>query len=218
MTWLLRFYQSNIGLKVVMALTGAGLFGFVFFHMLGNLQVFWGERILDEYAAFLHDHPTVLWLARGGLLTMVLAHIHAAFTLTNRSRLARPKGYKNFQRSNRAELGMRLSSIIVLGFIIFHLLHFTTGTFHHDYTHGEVYHNVVSAFKLAPIAIFYMLANALLGLHLYHGLWSMFRTLGVSTPRYDGLARNFARVSALTIVAGNVLMPLAGLIGLLPAA
>ena len=215
MSWLLRFYQSSIGMKVVMALTGIVLFGFVIGHMVGNLQVFWGEHILDSYAAFLHEHPTVLWPVRGFLLACTLTHMHAAITLTARSNAARPQGYKKLATKSYPHTAMRVSALFVLAFIVFHLLHLTFGMFHPSFVHGEVYNNVTTAFNQPLIAIVYALANLLLGIHLYHGLWSMFRTLGVSSPRYDALARMFARVFALTVVAGNVFIPLA--VWLLPA-
>ena len=214
MNWILRFYMSNIGLKIVMALTGLGMLGFLVVHLVGNLQIFWEPEIINDYAEALHSHPTVLWPLRLGLIGMILSHIHAAVTLTSRSMAARPEGYKKLKRSKRAELGMRLSGVIVLGFIIFHLLHMTTGNLHSDYIAGDVYHNVTTAFANPLIAIVYMVCNLLLGVHLFHGLWSMFRTLGVASPRYDRLARAGATVLTLTIVGGNVFMPLAILAGL----
>ncbi len=215
MSWLLRFYNSNIGLKIVMAITGVVMFGFVLGHMIGNLQVFWGEEILDGYAASLHDHPTLLWPIRGVLLGSLLAHVHAAVTLTLRSKAARPVGYRKHKRTSRSELFMRITGVAVLAFIVFHLMHLTLGMFHSSFVHGEVYNNVVAAFSNPLIAIVYIAANLMLGPHLYHGLWSLLRTLGMSNPRYDQLARGFATVFALTIVAGNVLMPLSIMAGLI---
>jgi succinate dehydrogenase / fumarate reductase cytochrome b subunit len=124
-------------------------------------------------------------------------------------------GYRKLNRSKRAELGMRLSGVVVLLFIIYHLLHLTFGTAHGDFIAGDVYHNVTTAFENPVIAIVYMVCNVLLGVHLFHGLWSMFRTLGVSNPRYDQLARGAATALTLTIVGGNVFMPLAILVGLI---
>ena len=215
MSWILRFYTSNIGLKVVMALTGFAMFGFLLGHLVGNLQIFWGAEIINDYAKMLHDHPTVLWPVRLGLIGIILAHIHASVTLTRRSMAARPEGYRKLNRSKRVETGMRLSGVVVLGFIIYHLLHLTAGTVHSDYIQGDVYHNVTTAFANPVVAIVYMVCNVLLGVHLFHGLWSMFRTLGVSNPRYDRLARGAATALTLTIVGGNVFMPLAILAGLL---
>lgn len=215
MSWILRFYMSNIGLKIVMALTGFGMFGFLIAHMLGNLQIFWGAEIINGYAESLHDHPTVLWPLRLGMIASIGAHIHAAVTLTSRSMAARPEGYKKLKRTKRVELGMRLSGVVVLGFVIYHLLHLTFGSVHSDYIQGDVYHNVTTAFANPVVAIVYMVCNVLLGVHLFHGLWSMFRTLGVSNPRYDRLARGLATALTLTIVGGNVFMPLAILAGLL---
>ena len=109
---------------------------------------------------------------------------------------------------------MRLSGVVVLGFIIYHLLHLTVGAVHHDFQPGDVFHNVTTAFSNPLIAVVYMVCNVLLGVHLFHGLWSMFRTLGVSNPRHDRLARVLATALTLTVVGGNVFMPLAVLVGL----
>ncbi len=214
MSWIFRFYTSNIGLKVVMALTGLGMFGFLVAHLLGNLQVFWDPEIINAYGKALHDHPTVLWPLRFGMIGMVLAHIHAAITLTSRSMAARPVGYRKLQRTRRAEMGMRLSGVVVLGFIIYHLLHMTFGSVHSDFIAGVVHHNLTVAFKSPIVAVVYMVCNLLLGLHLFHGLWSMFRTLGVAGPRYDQLARYAATALTAFIVGGNVFIPLAILVGL----
>ena len=168
MSWLLRFYMSNIGLKIVMALTGFAMFGFLVTHMLGNLQIFWGAEIINGYAESLHDHPTVLWPLRFGLIGSILAHIHAAVTLTSRSMAARPEGYRKLKRSKRVETSMRLSGVVVLLFVIYHLLHLTFGTAHGDYIAGDVYHNVTTAFSNPIIAIVYMVCNVLVGVHLFH--------------------------------------------------
>ena len=128
---------------------------------------------------------------------------------------ARPQGYKKLKRTKRAELSMRLSGVVVLGFIIYHLLHLTFGTAHSNYIPGDVFHNVTTAFKNPAVAGVYIVCNVLLGVHLFHGLWSMFRTLGVSSPRYDQLARHAATALTLTVVGGNVFMPFAVLIGLI---
>jgi succinate dehydrogenase / fumarate reductase cytochrome b subunit len=216
MTWALNFYRSTIGMKVVMAVTGIMLFGFVVGHMVGNLQIFWGEEIIDGYAKSLHDHPTILWPIRGGLLSAMLLHMHAAITLTRRSRAARPKGYKKLRRSNYATLGMRTSAIFVFLFIIYHLAHLTFGLGVEGFEHGHVYSNVKSAFSKPLIGAVYIIANGLLGLHLYHGLWSMFRTLGVSSSRYDTLARYFAKGFTFLIVAGNIFIPVGIMVGFLP--
>lgn len=214
MSWALNFYRSTIGMKVVMAITGVLLFGFVIGHMVGNLQVFWGEDILDNYAKFLHDHPTVLWPVRGGLLAALVMHMHAAITLTRRSNAARPQGYKKIRQTNYAAVGMRTSALFVFAFIVYHLLHMTFGLGIDTYEEGEVFHNVTTAFRGVGTVVIYVVANALLGLHLYHGLWSMCRTLGVSSARYDALARTGAKVFTALVVLGNVFIPIGVYLGL----
>ena len=207
MSWALRFYNSSIGMKVVMAVTGVMMFGFVIAHMLGNLQVFWGPEILNKYAEFLHEHPTFLWVLRFGLIGAVLAHIHAAWTLTMRSRAARPSGYKKTARGSYAHIGMRTSAFFLLAFIVYHLLHMTFGVVHHDFQHHEVFHNLVLGFQVKPVAGHRSTSSrnvAFWGMHLYHGLWSMLQTLGVSNhPRYDALEPEYGAGRLRRVVGGR---------------
>ncbi len=211
------FFTSTVGKKVVMAVTGIILFGFVVGHMIGNLQVYLGAHALDEYAVFLREfgHGTGLWLARGGLLAATLLHIWAAVALARTSIAARPVGYRQrkWRDSTYASRTMRWSGPILLLFIIYHLLHMTTGTVHSDFHHGQVYRNVITGFRSLPVTIFYVVAQLALGLHLYHGIWSMLHTLGLSHPRYDGLRNGFSTLFAIIVVIGNISIPLAVLSG-----
>lgn len=225
MTWFGSFYRSAIGKKAVMALSGLILFGFIFIHMVGNLKLYMGATHLNEYAHFLRTFGTpavpetgVLWIFRIVLLAAVILHIHSAFTLTRMNWEARPVGYKDrdFVKATYASRTMRWGGVIILLFVIYHLLHFTTGQAHPDFVAGDVYHNIVSpfgGFQTWWVAAIYIIANLALGLHLYHGVWAMFGSLGFSNPRFEGWRKNFASVFAIVITLGNVSFPLAVLTG-----
>ncbi len=212
------FAASSIGRKVVMAVTGAILFGFVFVHMLGNLQVYLGPEALNHYGAFLREmlHGAGLWIVRAILLVAVSLHIWSATSLTLESRRARPVGYREqkWKESTYASRTMRWGGVILLLFVIYHLLHLTTGTVHPSFIEGDVYHNFVAGFRSVPVSLFYIFAMVALGLHLRHGVWSMCQTLGVSHPRYIRMAHIGAWIFAAVIVIGNISFPIAVLAGI----
>jgi succinate dehydrogenase / fumarate reductase cytochrome b subunit len=212
------FVGSSIGRKVIMAVTGAILFGFVLAHMLGNLQVYLGPEAINNYGVFLRQalHGTGIWIARAVLLSAVLLHIWSATSLTLESRRARPEGYRveKWKESTYASRTMRWGGVILLLFIIYHLLHFTTGTVHQTFIEGDVYHNFVAGFRSVAVSLFYIFAMLALGLHLRHGVWSMFQTLGVSHPRYMRIVHVGAWIFAAVIVIGNISFPLAVLAGI----
>ena len=212
------FAGSTIGRKVIMAVTGAILFGFVLAHMLGNLQVYLGPEAMNNYAVFLRQvlHGTGLWIARVVLLVAVVLHIWSAASLTLTSRRARPEGYRKekWKESTYASRTMRWGGVILLLFVIYHLLHFTTGTLHQSFIEGDVYHNFVAGFRNVWVSAFYIFAMLAIGLHLRHGLWSMCQTLGVSHPRYIRMAHVGAWIFAAIVVIGNISFPLAVLAGI----
>ncbi|MEP7028155.1 MAG: succinate dehydrogenase cytochrome b subunit [Candidatus Eisenbacteria bacterium] len=212
------FFTSTIGQKVVMAVTGLVLVGFVFVHLAGNLLLYQGPEAINAYGRELREllHGSAIWIARATLLAAVVLHVWSATALTLKNRAARPVGYRQWQAkdSTYASRTMRWSGVIVLAFVVYHLLHFTFGSVHPDFIEGDVYHNVVTGFQAWPASLFYIVAMVLLGFHLNHGVWSMFHTLGVSHPRYRAMARAFAAVFALGIVLGNISFPLAVLFGL----
>jgi succinate dehydrogenase / fumarate reductase cytochrome b subunit len=224
MTWLANLYRSAVGKKAVMAVTGLILFGFVFVHMVGNLKLYLGPEHLNEYAEALRTILTpivpregVLWIARIVLLVAVVFHIHSAYALTMMNREARPVAYRDreFVKASYASRTMRWGGVIILLFIIYHLLHLTLGVVQRDtFVPGDVYHNVVSGFQVWWIAAFYILANLALGLHLYHGVESLFSSLGVTHKRFENWRRMFATVFAVLITVGNVSFPLMVLVGI----
>ena len=202
-----------------MAVTGAILFGFVLAHMAGNFTVYLGPEAMNGYAVFLRQflHGAGLWIARAVLLLAVILHIWSATSLTLSSRAARPVGYRERQwtESTYASRTMRWSGVIILFFVIYHLLHFTFGTVHPSFVEGDVYHNLVVGFQSVPVSLFYIVAMILLGLHLRHGVWSMFQTLGVSHPRYIRWAHIASWIFAAIVVIGNCSFPIAVLAGLI---
>jgi succinate dehydrogenase / fumarate reductase, cytochrome b subunit len=213
------FLRSSIGRKVVMAVTGAILFGFVLGHMTGNLLVYLGPEALNGYAVFLREflHGAGLWVARAVLLAAVVLHIWSATSLTLASRRARPVAYaeQKWKESTYASRTMRWSGVILFAFIVYHLMHFTFGNVHPTFIEGDVYHNFIAGFRSVPVSAVYIVAMIFLGLHLRHGVWSMFQTLGVSHPRYIAMAKTGAWIFAAIIVLGNISFPLAVLAGIL---
>lgn len=209
--------SSTVGKKMVMAATGVILFGFVVGHMLGNLQVYLGPKALNGYAALLRElgHGGAIWIARGGLLAAVGLHVWAATSLTLASWAARPVGYRRFRarESTYASRTMVWSGPLLALFIVYHLMHFTLGNVHPSFVEGDVYRNVIVGFRVWPVSAFYVLAQLALGLHLYHGVWSMLQTLGLSHPRYNPWRSAFSAAVTTAVVLGNISIPVAVLAG-----
>jgi succinate dehydrogenase / fumarate reductase cytochrome b subunit len=210
-----RFYASTTGKKAVMAVSGCILFLFVLGHLIGNLQIYEGPDKLNRYAALLRSMPALLWSVRTVLLAMVLLHIWSSVQLAARNMGARPEGYrkKKATGSSYASRTMYWSGPIILAFVIYHLLDFTFGKVNPHYEPGNVYGNVLASFQLVPVAAFYIIAMLMLCLHLYHGLWSMFQSLGIAHPRYTPMLRKGAAVVAILIATGNISIPVAVLAG-----
>ena len=214
-----HFLGSTIGKKAVMAVSGLILFGFVIAHMIGNLQAYAGPAALNAYAVWLRElgHGAGLWIARATLLAAVLAHIGSATALTIASRQARPVGYRErrWEESTYASRTMMWSGPILALFVVYHLLHLTSGTLHPQFVEGDVYHNFVTGFRVPLVSAFYILAMFALGLHLYHGAWSMLQTLGLSHPRWNPLRNAVAIGLAMIVVIGNISFPIAVLAGII---
>jgi succinate dehydrogenase / fumarate reductase, cytochrome b subunit len=213
----LTFYSTSIGKKVVMAITGLILFGFVIGHMLGNLQVFMGANQMNAYAAMLKANATLLWGVRIVLLVGVILHIVAAVQLTRMSQRSRPEGYhyKDVIQADYAARTMRWSGPIIAVFVIYHLLHFTTGSVHPQFDVHDVYHNVISGFRVWPVSLFYIIAMVALAFHLWHGVWSLFQTLGLINPKSNKIIHRLAAIATLALVIGFISIPMAVLAGLI---
>ena len=218
-------WRTSIGLKVTMALSGVVWVGFVIGHMLGNLKVYQGAEAFNHYAEGLRvfgdpflGRGQALWIARIVLIVALALHVWSAWRLARRSRAARDVGYRKrdaieFSRASRT---MRWGGVALLAFIVYHILHFTLGTVHPDFVHGDAYHNFVVGFQSLPVAGVYGIAMIALGLHLYHGVWSAFQTLGFGDGEdHDiGWHRSLAAAVALVVALGNLTFPVAVLTGI----
>lgn len=222
MSLVIGFYRSSLGKKAVMAVTGLILFGFVLVHMAGNLKLYQGEAAYDAYAEHLRElgapifaHGQLLWVFRFVLLAAVGLHLHAATVLTLQNWKARPARYevRESLQSTYAARTMRWGGVIVLLFVLYHLAQLTLGWAHPDFQPGKVFQNVIVAFSIPWVAIFYVVANLALGLHLYHGLWSLFQSLGWNHPKLNPWRRRFAAFFAAAVTLGNVSFPIAVLTG-----
>ena len=232
--FLLDLYSTAVGKKYVMGITGIAMMGFVVSHMIGNLKMYMGAADLDHYAHFLQTllYPLapkgwVLWGLRGGLITMLFLHLHAAYSLTVLNRHARPVKYqskRDYQIASFASRTMRWSGLVILAFLAWHLLDLTFGVVNSHVgemiTHPgdeesvkSVYASVVHSFERTPVALFYVVANILLGIHLFHGAWSIFQSLGWNSPRFNNWRRAFATGFAAVVVLGNVSFPIAVMAG-----
>ena len=222
--FLLDLYGTAVGKKYAMALSGIALMGYVFAHMIGNLKMYLGPEDINHYGEFLREllvpiapRTVVLWILRIGLLGAVVLHIHAAYSLTILTRAARAVKYqraRDYEVANFASRTMRWTGIIVLLFVLWHLADFTWGWVNPGYVRGDVYRNVDASLSRVPVALLYVVANIALGVHLYHGAWSLFQSMGWNRPRFNKWRRGFAIGFATLIVIGNVSFPIAVLAGI----
>ncbi len=222
---LLRLWQSSLGKKYVMALSGLGLYLFVIIHLLGNLQIFAGPVKLNAYAHTLKASPLVLWGGRLGLLALVSLHITVALQLTHANRRARAQAYAVGKpvASTFAQRSILISGLIILAFILFHLAHFTLGLVEPQYLqlHDPLtgYHDVrrmmIEGFSQPLVAVFYIAAMGLLLLHLSHGVSSTFQSLGLRSNQTFGFFDKLAKGSGLLLFLGNSAIVLAILTGVI---
>jgi succinate dehydrogenase / fumarate reductase cytochrome b subunit len=210
-------WRSTVGKKIVMAVTGLIMVAFVIAHVAGNLLAFDGPAKINAYGAFLKGTPELLWTERVVLLVAVTLHIVAAVQLTLIEKASRPIQYakREYQAATFASRTIRWGGVFLAVFIVFHILHMTTGTVHPDFIDGDVYHNMVVGFSVPWVAAFYVVAMIALGLHLYHGAWSSFRTLGITQPSAHPLRRRVVAVVSIAIAALFASIPLAVVTGIL---
>lgn len=215
-------WSTTIGLKIAMAVSGLLLVGFVLFHMVGNLQVFGGRDVYNDYAAFMQGLGGIIWVARLGLLGLLVVHVGAAVALTRRNLAARPQRYAGLQtqRTSPAARTMTLTGIVVLAYIAYHLAHFTLGVAHPEHFGAldaqgrhDVYTNFVLSFQNPIIVVTYLVANLAVAAHLAHATSSMFRTLGLSVGRLKQPIAMVGPAVGIAVALGNTAMPLACLMG-----
>lgn len=222
-----HIFESSLGKKYLMAVTGFLLFLFVIAHLVGNLQVFLGPEAINRYGYFLQSNYELLWPARIGLIILVVVHIWSAAKLSLENRAARPVRYATYQAlgSTYASRTMLMSGLIVLAFVIYHLLHFTamvqyinlTGQNFESFTDPQHRHDIfkmmVVGFNNGWVSAFYIVGVALLCLHLSHGASSMFQSIGWKSDAYRPFLDNAARVVAVLIFLGYTSIPVAILLG-----
>jgi len=231
--FLLDLYSTAVGKKYVMAITGIIGIGFVIVHMLGNLKLYLGkvehngELVYDAdlYGEWLREllvpflpRTVTLWLLRLVLIGALILHVHAAYGLTVLNRKARAVKYqspRDYEVANFASRTMRWTGIIVALFLIWHLADLTWGWVHPDFIRGAVYWNVDQSLSRWPVALFYIVANLALGVHLFHGTWSLFQSMGWNNPRFNQWRKGLAVGVASIVVVGNVSFPIAVLAGVI---
>src|SRR5580700_1889617 len=214
----LRFWNTTNGKKAVMAVSGAVLAGFVVAHLIGNLQIFLGPDQFNGYARTLRRLPELVWPTRAVLLVMVMLHIWSSLQLAVIKSEARPLGYVKRQSagSSYASRTMYMSGPILAAFVVYHLMQFTFGIGGTPYSVYDTYGNVINGFRVPVVAGFYVLAMAMLCLHLRHGLWSMFQTLGFHNPRHMRRLKRLANLLALFVFFGFISIPVAVLTRVIP--
>lgn len=223
MTTNTTFLATSVGKKVVMAVSGFIVFGFVVVHILGNLQLFLGPEKLNSYAAFLQGLGPIKWAIRGFLAASVVVHIVSAAQVTLQSWRARPTGYvvKRFRETNYAARTMRVGGPLIGLFVAYHLLHFTTGHCHPvkaGFSPDEngilnVYNTVIWGFQDPLASGIYIVTMVLIGLHLYHGLWSMMQSVGLNHHKWNHLRKGFAVLFAVFVAGAGISLPVAALSG-----
>jgi succinate dehydrogenase / fumarate reductase cytochrome b subunit len=213
MAALWSFLRSTIGLKVVMAVSGFILFGFCVEHLVGMMLFFKGPEVINGYGNLLRYSNVVLWTARGVILVAVVLHIWTATALVLRQWAARPIAYRRKQSRtiSYAARTMKYSGPLVVAFVLFHLAHLTWGwnVTPAPFVEGDVYGNIASSFQYGWVTLVYVLGTSLVGLHLIHGGHSMFESLGLRHPRFDGLIRSVVGGATLVLVAGFIFLPCA---------
>lgn len=213
-----RFYRSAVGKKWVMGVTGILLLGFVLFHLVGNLKLYLSKEEINLYGEALRDlgghlvpRTSLLWLLRGGLIAAFALHIHAAYSLTLLNRRARPDRYespRDYAAATFASRSMRWTGIIVALYLVFHLADLTWGTANSEFVRGDPYNNLVYSLQRPLVAVVYAAANIALAIHIFHGAWSLFQSLGWNNPRWNAARRQFAYAFAAVVLVGNLSFPL----------
>lgn len=223
-SYLCRFTRSNIGLKILMAVTGVVMFGYLVGHVSGNMLLFAGREKINAYSLFLHSSKGLLWGTRLILLASVGVHIWATIRFVKLRGDARPVPYESKQPHGTtfAARTMFWSGPVIALFILYHILHLTTGTLHPTFEHNatgaaghtDVFQNLVDGFQKPLASLIYIVAMLAIGLHLSHGIWSMLQTVGVNRPNWEPALRCLALLAAVVICGGFIAVPVAVLVGI----
>ena len=221
----LDLYSTAVGKKWVMAITGILLMGFVFAHMVGNLKMYLGPEELNHYGEFLREllvpilpRTVALWGMRLGLIAAFALHLHAAYSLTMMNRRSRTVTYqskRDYIAANFASQTMRYTGVIFALFLVWHLADLTWGleSVNPEFVRGHAYENLAYSLGRPVVAGIYIVGNLALGVHLYHGAWSLFQSLGVNNPRFNPLRKRFAQAFVVVTIGANLTFPIAVLAG-----
>jgi succinate dehydrogenase / fumarate reductase cytochrome b subunit len=220
----ISLYRTSVGKKFYMAVSGVILIGFLVAHMVGNLKMYLGPEAFNHYAEFLREvgEPVLprtvgLWIFRIVLLGCVGLHMLSAWQVYLQSRNARGGKYEKEESLSFAYASrtMRWGGVIIAVFVVYHILHFTVGTVHPDFVHGDAYRNVVLGFQNPLVVGAYTVAMIMVTFHVYHGLWSAFQTVGANHPKYNPIRRPLALVLALLLLLGFLSVPAGVMAGVL---
>ena len=223
MSWFKNYLRSSIGMKQLMGVTGLALVGFLLVHMLGNLQLFLGQQTFNEYPVKLRSFGALLWIARVGLIALFATHVIAGLRLWQLNSQARPVKYQVYKPRKASTYGryMGMLGLVILAYLIYHLMHFTFGivdagnsALEHNGLH-DLYSYVVRGFKNLPIAVSYLVANAVLCLHLLHGLPSLFQSVGLRHPKHNSMIEKASLGIVTILFVGNTAIVLAVLLGVI---
>jgi len=220
-----RLFNSSLGKKYLMAISGLALFGFIVGHLVGNLQVFGPPELINGYAHFLKSKPALIWGARLGLLAMVAIHIVTAVRLTMENKAARPVQYAKWKENGASKSSqyMIVSGSVILAFIIYHLAHFTVllpfvngegdftklKTVYDGHEVADVYAMMVIGFQVWWVTLFYLVAQGMLFWHLFHGLSSMFQSLGLRSYSWWPVITKATKAVSIAIFIGYSIIPIA---------
>jgi len=219
---LTRYFSASVAKKYLMALSGATLVGFVIAHLVGNLQIFLGQEAINRYGNFLQSTSELIWPARIFLLIMLLTHIVTSIQLTLDANAARPVAYakKEYIKATLASRTMMYSGLLILGFIVYHLLHFTFLRVHPQYSHltdpkgrHDIYSMMVLSFQQPLICVAYIVPIFFLCAHLSHGISSMFQSLGLNSMKSRRLLSMWGARLAWLIFLGYAMIPISCLLG-----
>jgi len=207
MNWLLDTLRSSIGKKLLMAVTGLGFCGFLLLHLAGNLSIFGGREMFNTYAERLHELGLLLTLAEIGLILFAMVHIGTGAFLFYQNFRARPVGYRIKKPAGGSTIGSRTmpyTGLMLLAFVVFHLFNFSLA----DKTDTTIYHIVAVSFANPGHVLVYLVAMAVAGVHVHHGVWSAFQSLGVNHPQYFPLIRKIGLGFSLLVGAGFSSIPI----------
>lgn len=221
-------YNTDLGKKYAMAVSGVLGLLFVIAHMIGNLHAFEGAEQINEYGEGLRDigeplvpRTLILWVfLRIPLIIALIVHVHSAWSLARANRVARGVAYesrRDYYAASYASRTMGWTGIIILLFLAWHLADLTWGldAVNPEFTRGDVYGNLVASLSRWPVFLLYVIAQGALVLHIWHGAWSLFQSLGISNPRFNQWRRMFASAFAVAVVVGYLAVPVSVQIGLI---